>query len=123
MSTQLKTKHRAKVEHRQLGEGYVTVAFNYDTDNGQIHYALSFCSPLDQFSRKRGYTIAEGRLVTYRSNDIIRTDRLIDRGLAGSIPTTTAEPKKKAIIDSIMGIVTTRTLPDSQLRWVHSVTP
>ena len=36
MSTNSKSGH--KVEHRQLGEGFVTVAFKHDTDKGQIHY-------------------------------------------------------------------------------------
>jgi len=116
-----------KIEHRQLGKGYVTVAFDYDTDNELIHYALSFCSPLDQFSRKRGNLIAQGRLVAYvteghghsNRNMIGRDDKLIRRGLAGSI-SANAEPKKKAVIDNVISIIVTRKLDDSQLRWLDT---
>ena len=82
--------------------------------------ALGFCSPLDQFSRRKGYTIADGRLTVYQSSDTIRATKLVDRGLAGSFPAKVAPSKKRAIIDNVIGIVTSRTLPDKQLRWVNT---
>jgi hypothetical protein len=117
----MSTNSKVKVEHRRLGEGYITVAFNYNADLEVIHYGLSFCSPLDQFSRKRGNLIAKGRLETYSGNDAFRAEKLIARGLAGAIKANT-EPKKRAVIDNVIGLVTTRELPEDMFRWVQATT-
>jgi hypothetical protein len=41
--------------------GVVTVAYRRTSEN-IVRYALAFCSPLDQFCRKRGRDISRGRL-------------------------------------------------------------
>jgi len=109
-----------KVEHRQHGKGYITVAYNYDPAAQQLSYGLSFCSPLDQFSRKRGVLIAEGRLESYIS-DADRRSKLSDRQLAGQMHFPT-EPKKKYVVNSIMEQVTKlTTYKPRQLRWVNQL--
>ena len=40
--------------------GTITVAYDL-TEEKQVRYGVAFCSPSDQFSRKRGCTIARGR--------------------------------------------------------------
>lgn len=46
--------------HFDIGPGRVTAAIRADDKEAEI--GLAFCSPEDQFSRKRGRLIAEGRL-------------------------------------------------------------
>jgi hypothetical protein len=108
---------RYKVEHRQHGEGYITVAYNYDPVVQQLSYGLSFCSPLDQFSRKRGVLIAEGRLEAYL-DDADRRDKLSTRQLAGQMHFP-KEPKKQYVVNSIVEKVTKlTTYKPRQLRWI-----
>ena len=40
----------------------VTLAANYNEENSSLNIATSRCSPKDQFSKKLGRIIAEGRL-------------------------------------------------------------
>ena len=47
--------------HFYIGQGRATAAIRKVADNYH-HVAVSFCSPNDQFSRKKGRLIAEGRL-------------------------------------------------------------
>ena len=52
-------------QHMSLGTGKATVAIRVDEDTPSHRVArvgLATCSPKDQFSRKRGRAIAEGRL-------------------------------------------------------------
>ena len=46
--------------HSKVGTGHITSAFT--VVDGQVHVALAFCSPLDQFSRRKGRLISGGRL-------------------------------------------------------------
>lgn len=50
-------------QHFRLGRGHCTFAAQY-TENSfpAVRVAVAFCSPKDQFSRKRGRAIATGRL-------------------------------------------------------------
>jgi hypothetical protein len=43
-----------------LKNAVVTIA--YQVVDGQLEYGASYCAPCDQFSRKRGRQIAEGRM-------------------------------------------------------------
>lgn len=50
--------------HPQVGEGRATIAFREADEAGvtEITYTVAYCSPKDQFARKKGRLIAEGRL-------------------------------------------------------------
>lgn len=52
--------------HLHANSGRITAAIVLDGDKEQgtsvAHVSMSFCSPKDQFCRKTGRTIAEGRL-------------------------------------------------------------
>ncbi len=50
--------------HLTLGEGRVTLAYRHDEKQGDDSYAAAFCSPKDQFWKKKGRLIAQGRLDT-----------------------------------------------------------
>jgi hypothetical protein len=43
----------------------ITVAWKYDAELGEVSFYPAFCSPEDQFSRKKGRWISEGRLKYY----------------------------------------------------------
>jgi hypothetical protein len=65
-----------KYMHLDLGEGKATLAIQEGADSrGACYYAqiaVAFCSPSDQFSKKRGRTIAFGRLLTNKHMVTIR---------------------------------------------------
>ena len=46
--------------HLKLGEGRATMAVSVKNDVANV--AVSFCSPTDQFSRKKGRELADSRL-------------------------------------------------------------
>jgi len=52
-----------KFMHMQLGAGHITLAVRAMPDEvGAYVVGAAFCSPKDQFSKKKGRLIAEGRL-------------------------------------------------------------
>lgn len=51
--------------HVQLKEGAITLAIEIEGDI--IDYAAAFCSPKEQFNRRKGRKIAEGRLMKGKS--------------------------------------------------------
>jgi len=58
------TAEKTHFMHIKLGSGYATIAIH---SNGLVaEYATAFCSPKDQFVRRKGRLIAEGRLAAHR---------------------------------------------------------
>jgi len=47
--------------HMDLGEGKATFAIMMDDEAGTAYIGASFCSPRDQFSRKKGRLVSAGR--------------------------------------------------------------
>lgn len=104
--------------HRQLGEGHLTVALAYNQDKNNLDYAVSLCSPTDQFSRPKGRMIAEGRLQAYRSG----RKTLSQRSLVGTINTGTSEPLPGDVVDTVVGLLLS-SADENQLRWLVTVIP
>ena len=102
-----------KLEHCQMGKGYVTVAYVRDPDTDCIDYAVALCSPLDRFSRRKGRMVAEGRLTAYR----LGRDSLTDRGLAGTIFTTNPQPRKDEVIDTVIKLILAEA-DETPTRWL-----
>ena len=49
--------------HLDIGAGRVTAAIDIKSEGQEVAYiGLAFCSPVDQFSRKKGRLISSGRL-------------------------------------------------------------
>lgn len=44
------------------GGGRAAIAVDYDREAGVVSYAIAWCSPKDQFHKKKGRMIASGRL-------------------------------------------------------------
>lgn len=52
--------------HMRLGQGMVTCAIRWcPEDRNVIEVGVSFCSPKDQFVKRKGRDIAESRLLKY----------------------------------------------------------
>jgi hypothetical protein len=61
---------------RNYGDGALTAAIRLCQDsNDSVDVAVAFCSPKDQFSRKKGRLIAEGRL---RSGKLFYSNSWLD---------------------------------------------
>lgn len=48
--------------HMEIGKGRATLAIQQIDGEKRVRVAAAFCSPHDQFSRKKGRLIADGRL-------------------------------------------------------------
>lgn len=57
---------QVRIAHLDLGPGRVTIAWS--EEDGIIHYAVSLCSPSDQFCRRAGRIRAIGRLHSTRQS-------------------------------------------------------
>lgn len=53
-------------EHLRVGHGGATLAVMWDAGRTLAKVGVAFCSPKDQYSKKRGRAIAFGRLATMR---------------------------------------------------------
>jgi hypothetical protein len=52
--------------HMRLGQGMVTCAIRWSPDDEEeLEVGVSFCSPKDQFVKRKGRDIAESRLLKY----------------------------------------------------------
>jgi len=56
------SEQRNTYMHMDLGIGRATIAIQKIDGEKRIRVAAAFCSPHDQFSRKKGRLIADGRL-------------------------------------------------------------
>lgn len=48
--------------------GRASIAVEYSRETGLVMYGVAWCSPKDQFNRKKGRMIAEGRLEACRGS-------------------------------------------------------
>lgn len=48
--------------------GAATIAMSPSSSGGFVHYGVAFCSPLDNFSRRKGRSIAKHRMLTAELN-------------------------------------------------------
>lgn len=107
-------------EHRKLGNGYVTIAYDFDTTGKRIDYALAFCSPKDRFSKAKGRLITSRRLEVYRTNTR-RATSLEQRAICSrlELENTILSPSKQQIVDRIFESVTTSTHYVDDIKWLH----
>lgn len=59
MSTRFYYFGRPKIGRHK---GIITMAVDFNKETKRLTFAMSFCSPRDQFCKRRGRMIAEGRL-------------------------------------------------------------
>lgn len=91
--------------------GYITVALTRPSkdETDQKHLvSFSFCSPRDVFSKKKGRTIAEGRL---------NTGRTIELEVRGTVPSVVKAAMKKAITDGIVPSWVTKAYKRNKLNY------
>jgi hypothetical protein len=64
-----------RFRHFEFYDGHITVAYqlddNRDSEQRYVRAAAAFCSPYDQFTKKKGRLISEGRLKAGKCVDAI----------------------------------------------------